>query len=86
MIFIRFICFHIFSFILKLLEKKTLIELSLCILFKIPAGKYVMELVAVDWLKNATRMDNVARRSGCAAQVSYICDSLGSNYKMILYI
>ncbi|XP_065002222.1 protein ENHANCED DISEASE RESISTANCE 2-like isoform X1 [Musa acuminata AAA Group] len=37
---------------------------------KIPAGKYVMELVAVDWLKNATRMDNVARRSGCAAQVA----------------
>ncbi|URD98055.1 START domain containing protein [Musa troglodytarum] len=37
---------------------------------KIPAGKYVMEIVAVDWLKNATRMDNVARRSGCAAQVA----------------
>ncbi|KAJ8486357.1 hypothetical protein OPV22_018842 [Ensete ventricosum] len=37
---------------------------------EIPAGKFVMELVAVDWLKNATRMDNVARRSGCAAQVA----------------
>ncbi|KAJ8455684.1 hypothetical protein OPV22_035033 [Ensete ventricosum] len=37
---------------------------------KIPAGKYLMELVAVDWLKNTKRMDHVARRTGCAAQVA----------------
>ncbi|URD98896.1 START domain containing protein [Musa troglodytarum] len=37
---------------------------------KIPAGKYLMELVAVDWLKNTKRMDHVARRTGCAAQIA----------------
>ena len=39
---------------------------------KIPAGKHLMELVAVDWFKDTKRMDHVARRSGCAAQVSVI--------------
>jgi hypothetical protein len=29
-----------------------------------------MELVAVDWFKDAKRMDHVARRKGCAVQVS----------------
>lgn len=28
-----------------------------------------MELVAVDWLKDTKRVDHVARRQGCAAQV-----------------
>lgn len=28
-----------------------------------------MDLVAVDWFKDTKRMDHVARRSGCAAQV-----------------
>ncbi|TVU13087.1 hypothetical protein EJB05_46763 [Eragrostis curvula] len=37
---------------------------------KIPAGKYLMELVAIDWLKDTKRMDHVARRKGCAAQVA----------------
>ncbi|KAL6861420.1 hypothetical protein ACP4OV_017120 [Aristida adscensionis] len=37
---------------------------------KVPAGKYLMELVAVDWLKDIKRMDHVARRKGCAAQVA----------------
>lgn len=37
---------------------------------KIPAGKHLMDLVAVDWLKDTKRMDHVARRQGCAAQVS----------------
>lgn len=37
---------------------------------KIPAGKPLMELVAVDWFKDAKRMDHVARRQGCAAQVA----------------
>ncbi|XP_038973542.1 protein ENHANCED DISEASE RESISTANCE 2-like isoform X2 [Phoenix dactylifera] len=37
---------------------------------KIPAGKHLMELAAVDWLKDTKRMDNVARRAGCAAQVA----------------
>ncbi|KAG1359127.1 putative protein ENHANCED DISEASE RESISTANCE 2 [Cocos nucifera] len=36
---------------------------------KIPAGKYLMELAAVDWLKDTKRMDNVARRVGCVAQL-----------------
>ncbi|GFZ08633.1 similar to ENHANCED DISEASE RESISTANCE 2 [Actinidia rufa] len=37
---------------------------------KIPAGKHLMELVAVDWFKDTKRMDHVARRSGCAARVA----------------
>ncbi|CAI9772073.1 unnamed protein product [Fraxinus pennsylvanica] len=37
---------------------------------KIPAGKHLMDLVAVDWLKDTKRMDHVARRHGCAAQVA----------------
>ncbi|KAL8112768.1 hypothetical protein AgCh_020174 [Apium graveolens] len=37
---------------------------------KISAGKHLMNLVAVDWLKNTKRMDHVARRHGCAAQVA----------------
>lgn len=36
---------------------------------KIPAGKHMMDLVAVDWFKEKKRMDHVARRKGCAAQV-----------------
>ncbi|KAI6701831.1 hypothetical protein NL676_010967 [Syzygium grande] len=35
---------------------------------KIPAGKLMMDLVAVDWFKDKKRMDHVARRKGCAAQ------------------
>ncbi|GFZ16345.1 pleckstrin homology (PH) domain-containing protein [Actinidia rufa] len=35
---------------------------------KVPAGKHLMELVAVDWFKDIKRMDHVARRSGCAAR------------------
>ncbi|KAK4792499.1 hypothetical protein SAY86_022934 [Trapa natans] len=35
---------------------------------KIPAGKHLMDLVAVDWFKDTKRMDHVARRKGCAAQ------------------
>lgn len=37
---------------------------------KIPAGKHLMDLVAVDWFKDTKRMDHVARRSGCAVQVA----------------
>ncbi|XP_019152879.1 PREDICTED: protein ENHANCED DISEASE RESISTANCE 2 [Ipomoea nil] len=37
---------------------------------KIPAGKHTMDLVAVDWFKDTKRMDHVARRRGCAAQVA----------------
>ncbi|KAH9686949.1 protein ENHANCED DISEASE RESISTANCE 2-like [Citrus sinensis] len=37
---------------------------------KIPAGKHLMDLVAVDWFKDTKRMDHVARRQGCAAQVA----------------
>ncbi|XP_068649754.1 protein ENHANCED DISEASE RESISTANCE 2-like isoform X2 [Aristolochia californica] len=37
---------------------------------KIPAGKHLMELVAVDWFKDTKRMDHVARRKGCVAQVA----------------
>ncbi|XP_056686970.1 protein ENHANCED DISEASE RESISTANCE 2 isoform X2 [Spinacia oleracea] len=37
---------------------------------KVPAGKPLMDLVAVDWFKNSSRMDHVARRPGCAAQVA----------------
>ncbi|WOL17425.1 protein ENHANCED DISEASE RESISTANCE 2-like [Canna indica] len=37
---------------------------------KIPAGKFLMELVAVDWLKSTKRMDHVVMRPGCAAQVA----------------
>ncbi|CAH2078573.1 unnamed protein product [Thlaspi arvense] len=37
---------------------------------KIPAGKHLMDLVAVDWFKDSRRIDHVARRKGCAAQVA----------------
>ncbi|XP_019225469.1 PREDICTED: protein ENHANCED DISEASE RESISTANCE 2-like isoform X2 [Nicotiana attenuata] len=37
---------------------------------KTPGGKHLMELVAVDWFKDTKRMDHVARRPGCAAQVA----------------
>ncbi|KAK1274249.1 hypothetical protein QJS04_geneDACA012234 [Acorus gramineus] len=37
---------------------------------KIPAGKHMMELVAVDWFKDVKRMDHISRRQGCAAQVA----------------
>lgn len=37
---------------------------------KIPACKHLMDLVAVDWLKDTKRIDHVARRQGCAAQVA----------------
>ncbi|CAI9772283.1 unnamed protein product [Fraxinus pennsylvanica] len=37
---------------------------------KVPAGKHLMELVAVDWFKDTKRIDHVARRRGCAAQVA----------------
>ncbi|CAO2838085.1 unnamed protein product [Amaranthus hypochondriacus] len=37
---------------------------------KVPAGKHLMDLVAVDWFKDSKRMDHVARRQGCAAQVA----------------
>ncbi|XP_010056185.2 protein ENHANCED DISEASE RESISTANCE 2 isoform X1 [Eucalyptus grandis] len=37
---------------------------------KIPAGKHLMDLVAVDWFKDTKRIDHVARRKGCAAQVA----------------
>ncbi|KAL8054056.1 hypothetical protein ABFS82_05G115100 [Erythranthe guttata] len=37
---------------------------------KIPGSKHLMDLVAVDWFKDTKRMDHVARRSGCAAQVA----------------
>ncbi|CDP11764.1 unnamed protein product [Coffea canephora] len=37
---------------------------------KIPAGKHLMDLVAVDWFKDSKRMDHVARRPGCTAQVA----------------
>ncbi|XP_072962181.1 protein ENHANCED DISEASE RESISTANCE 2-like isoform X2 [Typha angustifolia] len=37
---------------------------------KIPAGKHLMELVAVDWFKDVKRMDHVARRKGCAVQLA----------------
>ncbi|GAY68173.1 hypothetical protein CUMW_262060, partial [Citrus unshiu] len=36
---------------------------------KIPAGKHLMDLVAVDWFQDTKRMDHVARRQGCAAQI-----------------
>ncbi|XP_059275549.1 protein ENHANCED DISEASE RESISTANCE 2-like isoform X6 [Lycium ferocissimum] len=35
-----------------------------------PAGKHLVDLVAVDWFKDTKRMDHVARRPGCAAQVA----------------
>ncbi|KAG5540377.1 hypothetical protein RHGRI_020564 [Rhododendron griersonianum] len=46
---------------------------------KIPAGKHLMDLVAVDWFKDTKRIDHVARRRGCAAQGSWIVrQSVGS--------
>ncbi|XP_009605741.1 protein ENHANCED DISEASE RESISTANCE 2-like isoform X2 [Nicotiana tomentosiformis] len=37
---------------------------------KTTGGKHLMDLVAVDWFKDTKRMDHVARRPGCAAQVA----------------
>ncbi|KAG2550159.1 hypothetical protein PVAP13_9KG236900 [Panicum virgatum] len=47
---------------------------------KVPAGKPLMELVAVDWFKDTKRMDHVARRKGCAVQVPGT-----TNYSMVFY-
>ncbi|KAH9752921.1 hypothetical protein KPL71_014893 [Citrus sinensis] len=38
---------------------------------EIHVGKHLMDLVAVDWFKDTKRMDHVARRQGCAAQVAF---------------
>lgn len=46
------------------------LTLAFGMFLKIPAGKHLMDLVAVDWFKDTKRMDHVARRQGCAAQVS----------------
>ncbi|GMH09162.1 hypothetical protein Nepgr_011002 [Nepenthes gracilis] len=37
---------------------------------KVPAGKHLMDLVAVDWFKDTKRMDHVARRQGCVVQIA----------------
>ncbi|MCO5606865.1 hypothetical protein L7F22_061056 [Adiantum nelumboides] len=37
---------------------------------KILAGESLMQLVSVDWFKYPERMDHLARRKGCAAQVA----------------
>ncbi|CAN4077301.1 unnamed protein product [Withania somnifera] len=37
---------------------------------KVSASNPLMDLVAVDWFKDTKRMDHVARRPGCAAQVA----------------
>ncbi|CAJ2647050.1 unnamed protein product [Trifolium pratense] len=37
---------------------------------KVPAGKHLLDLVAVDWFRDSKRMDHVAKRHGCAAQVA----------------
>lgn len=37
---------------------------------KIPAGESLMQLVSVDWFKYPERMDHLAKRKGCAAQVA----------------
>ncbi|XP_024986000.1 protein ENHANCED DISEASE RESISTANCE 2-like [Cynara cardunculus var. scolymus] len=37
---------------------------------KMPGGNPLMDLVAVDWFKDTKRMDHVARRPGCVAQVA----------------
>ncbi|KVH91657.1 protein of unknown function DUF1336 [Cynara cardunculus var. scolymus] len=47
---------------------------------KMPGGKHLMDLVAVDWFKDTKRMDHVARRPGCAAQVPG-----STNYSMVFY-
>ncbi|KAG0493573.1 hypothetical protein HPP92_004567 [Vanilla planifolia] len=48
---------------------------------EVPAGKHLMELVAVDWFKDSKRMDHVARRPGCAAQIPG-----STNYSMVFYL
>lgn len=56
---------------------------------QIPAGRHLMELVAVDWFKDVKRMDHVARRKGCAVQVSCISDSMSFawfNYLICLFV
>ncbi|KAK4364727.1 hypothetical protein RND71_016085 [Anisodus tanguticus] len=48
---------------------------------KTPAGKHLMDLVAVDWFKDTKRMDHVARLPGCAAQVHRKIFGLGKDGK-----
>lgn len=62
---------------------------------KVSAGKYLMELVAADWFKDTKRMDHVAKRKGCAAQVaaekgmfSFVVNIQipgSSHYSLVLY-
>ncbi|KAG6480503.1 hypothetical protein ZIOFF_064003 [Zingiber officinale] len=47
---------------------------------KIPAGRHLMDLVAVDWLKDVKRIDHVARRKGCAVEVP-----ASTHYSMVFY-
>ncbi|CAK7333251.1 unnamed protein product [Dovyalis caffra] len=47
---------------------------------KVPAGKHLMDLVAVDWFKDTKRMDHVARCRGSAAQVPG-----PTHYSMVFY-
>lgn len=43
------------------------------VLYKqIPAGEPLMQLVAVDWFKDVKRIDHVAKRKGCVAQVQLL--------------
>ncbi|XP_057832754.2 protein ENHANCED DISEASE RESISTANCE 2 [Cryptomeria japonica] len=37
---------------------------------KVPAGQYLMQLVAVDWFKDVKRIDHVSRRKGGVVQVA----------------
>lgn len=37
-----------------------------------PAGEPLMQLVAVDWFKDSNRIDHVARRKDCVAQVCHM--------------
>nr|GMD99202.1 protein ENHANCED DISEASE RESISTANCE 2-like isoform X1 [Ipomoea batatas] len=55
--------------------------------FKAPGGKHMMDLVAVDWFKDTKRMDNVARRPGCAAQTAFFFLKIpgSTHYSMVFY-
>lgn len=57
-------------------------NIIIVIFLKISAGKHLMDLVAVDWLKDTKRMDHVVRRQGCAAQAS----CLGITFPLLIVI
>ncbi|KAH9753078.1 protein ENHANCED DISEASE RESISTANCE 2-like [Citrus sinensis] len=52
---------------------------------KIPAGKHLMDLVAVDWFKDTKRMDHVASEKGLFSLIFNLQVPGSTHYSMVFY-